>query len=141
MTHSWSTLSKKPRMSASKIHFTGIRSMDTVSASSAACGPASRPKPVRESQKIFLVNRFEKAHHCLLDDLVLSSSDAQRALPPVSLWDVDSSRGLSSIRSSKSANLEPREGARQALLILLPCNSIRSWLCLSLEGVEAVPKK
>jgi hypothetical protein len=51
MTHSWSTLSKKPRMSASRIHFTGIRSMDTVSASNAACGPRPGLNPYENPKK------------------------------------------------------------------------------------------
>src|SRR6202522_1990614 len=45
MTHSWSTLSSEPRMSASKIHLTGIRSMDTVRAEIGTWISARPPSP------------------------------------------------------------------------------------------------
>ena len=41
---------------------------------------ASGPEPVREPQKVFLVDRIEHLHHRTLDDLVFQRSDPKRPL-------------------------------------------------------------
>ena len=103
--------------------------------------PAPRPKPVRESQEILLVNLFEDPCHRLLDNLILQCSDAQRTLPPVGLQDVDSSRGLSPIRASMDTTVKIGQPILQVLLVLPPCHPVHSRRCLPLKGIEALSKK
>ena len=55
---------------------------------------ATRPESVRKAQEVHLVNLIENGHHSLLNNFVLQRRDAQRALPPVGLRYIDSSRGL-----------------------------------------------
>jgi hypothetical protein len=52
------------------------------------------PEPVREAQEVHLIYFIENGHHGLLNDFVLQCRDAQRALSPVGLRYIDSSRGL-----------------------------------------------
>src|SRR6185295_9428661 len=43
------------------------------------------PKPIRETEEIFLVDRVQHCKRCSLDDFVLQSGDREGALPPVRL--------------------------------------------------------
>jgi hypothetical protein len=56
MTHSGSTLPTKPRMSASNIHFTGIRSMDTVRAEIGTRMSARPPLPTAQRWALAVLN-------------------------------------------------------------------------------------
>ncbi len=103
--------------------------------------PTPRPKPVRESQEVLLVNLFEDPHHRLLNDLVLQGGDAQRTSPPVGLRDVDSSRGLSPVRASMDTTVKIGQPILQVLLVLPPCHPVHSGRGLPLKGIEALPKK
>src|ERR1700676_281547 len=93
----WSRLSKKPRISASRIQFTFFHTIPAVSASSAPRnqrgprGAPSRPEPIRDTDEVLFVDRVEDRHHRLLDYFVLQGGDSQRTLPPVGFWYVDSS--------------------------------------------------
>jgi hypothetical protein len=51
---------------------------------------APRPKPIRESEEILLVDRVHHLDHRALDDLVLHRRDAKRSLSTVGLGDVRS---------------------------------------------------
>jgi hypothetical protein len=44
-----------------------------------------RPKPIRETEKVLLVDRAQHLDHRPLDDLVLQRSDPERPQPPVRL--------------------------------------------------------
>src|SRR5262245_17420311 len=50
---------------------------------------APRPKSVRESEEVFLVDRVQQRDHRPLDDLVLKGRDRERALPTTRLGDVN----------------------------------------------------
>src|ERR1035437_4670403 len=64
---------------------------------------ASRSKPIREAQKVLLVNRVEDGDHGLLDNLVLQPRNPQRTLAPVAFRDIHPSRWLRPIRSQHQA--------------------------------------
>jgi hypothetical protein len=51
---------------------------------------AARTEPVGEALEVDLIDLVEDRHHSLLDDPVLQSRDAQRALPPIGLRYIDS---------------------------------------------------
>ena len=86
----------------------------------------SRPKPIRKAQKVFLVNGIEDGGHGLLDDLVLQRRDPQRALPPVVLPDVHSSRGLRAKCSTMHPTVQIGQPILQPGLILLPRHAVYS---------------
>ncbi|KMY28612.1 hypothetical protein AA993_22495 [Pseudomonas putida] len=52
----------------------------------------SRPKPIRETQKVLFINRIQNGNDCLLYDLVLQRGNAQRTLPAVGFGNVDPPR-------------------------------------------------
>lgn len=53
---------------------------------------ASRPKPVRESQKVIFMDRIQNGNERLLYDPVLQRDNAQRALPAIGFGNVDPPR-------------------------------------------------
>jgi hypothetical protein len=55
---------------------------------------ASGSEPVGEALEVDLIDSVEDRHHGLLNDFVLECRDVQRALPPVSLRNKDSPRGV-----------------------------------------------
>src|SRR5215510_7347849 len=102
---------------------------------------ATWPEPVREAFEVHLMNLVEDGHHRLLNNLVLQRGDAQRALPPIGLRDVDSSRGLCLIHSTMDSAVKVDYSAFQSGLVLLPCHAIYSRRSLSLQRVETVPEQ
>src|SRR5262249_34669945 len=85
---------------------------------------ATWPEPIREAFEVHLINMVEDGHHRLLDNLVLQGGDAQRALSPVGLWDIDSSRGLCLIRSTMDSAVKVDYSAFQSGLVLLPTHAV-----------------
>ena len=55
---------------------------------------ASRPKPVRESQKVLFIDRIQNGNDCLLYDLLLQRGNAQRALPAIGFGNVTRRDGV-----------------------------------------------
>src|SRR6185437_7831355 len=102
---------------------------------------ASGPESVREALEVGLVNLVEDRHHSLLDDLVLQCYDAQRALPPVGLRYVDSSRRSCSIRSTMHSPVQIVDSISQSSFILLPQHPVDSRRDLTLQCVKALTKK
>jgi len=49
-------------------------------------------EPIREPEEVFLVDRVQRRSGCPLDDLVLQSSNRERALSAIRLWNVLSPR-------------------------------------------------
>src|ERR1700757_3479308 len=86
---SWLMLSKKPRMSASKIQFTLFITIPAVRASSASCAPRPGRKTIREPEKVLFINLCENRYHSLLHDLVFQCRDSQWPLPAIRFRDVD----------------------------------------------------
>src|SRR5690348_3666154 len=75
--------------------------------------------------------------------MILSSSAAMRSgtLPPVSLRYIDSSCRLCPIHSTVHPTVQIVETISQSGFLLLPCHTIDSRGCLTLECVEAVTEK
>src|ERR1700722_5531451 len=96
---------------------------------------APRPKPVGESFEVYLVNRVEDGHHCLLNDLVLQTGDAQRPLPALGLRFIDSPRGLGPVRSAVHPAVQIDQPTLQPGLILPPRHAIHSR-CWWSKGVN-----
>ena len=62
-----------------------------------------RPKPVREAEKVRLVDLIEHVHERALDHLVLERGHAEWPLSPVRLGYQHSAHGLGSVRSAFQA--------------------------------------
>src|SRR5713101_4920234 len=102
---------------------------------------APRPKPVRKALEVHLINLIENGHHCLLNDFVLQRCDAQRALPPVGLRYIDSSRGLCPVRTTVNPAVQIGKPTLQPGLILFPSHAIHPGRSLPLQRVKAVPEQ
>src|SRR5712664_728704 len=87
---------------------------------------ATGPETVRKAFEVDLIDLVEDRHHRLLNDFVLQSSDAQRTLPPIGLRNIDSSRGLCSIRSTVHPTVQIDKSIFQSGFILLPRHAIDS---------------
>src|SRR5580658_6207365 len=92
ISHSWLTISKNDRMSASSIQFTFVLPMPTTRASSVSCwlrepapAKAGGAEPIREPEEVFLVDRVQHHHDRTLDNLVLQRGNRQRTLSPIRL--------------------------------------------------------
>src|SRR5215467_8931450 len=102
---------------------------------------ATRPEPVRKALEVGLVNLVEDRHHSLLNNLVLQGCDAQRALPPISLRYVNSSRRSCPIRSTVYPAMKITKATFQPGFVLLPCHAIHSGRSLPLQREETVSKQ
>src|SRR5215472_7347826 len=105
---SWSTASKKPAMSASRIQFTAVRSIATVKAQCIVLA-APRPETVAEAEEIFLVDSVQQFDRRPLDDLVFQRRDAERPLPPVRLGDITAPRWLRPVAAAVDAGVQVRQ--------------------------------
>jgi site-specific DNA recombinase len=83
-----------------------------------------RPEPIRKAFEVHLVNLVEDGHHSLLNNLVLQTRDAQRALLPVGLRYIDSSRGLRPVRAPVNPAVEIRYPVLQSVSILPPSHAV-----------------
>src|SRR5499425_1593986 len=101
---------------------------------------APRAKPVREAQKVFLVDLVEDGDHGLLDDLVFQSRNSQWTLPSVFFLYVHPSRRQRSIRSAMNSAVEIDESILQAGLILLPRHPAHTRRSFPLQRVKALPE-
>ena len=80
----WSRLVKNSRKLAVQHQFRHPLSLiPAASASNASCGDTPRPEPVRETEKVRLVDRVQRLNQRPLHDLVLQRGDAERPQPPV----------------------------------------------------------
>ena len=85
---------------------------------------ASRPEPVRETEKVLFVDRVHHLDHRSLDDLVFHRGDSERALPPVGLGNEHSSRGLRSVRPLMHSAMKLAEIVLELLAVMLPRNTV-----------------
>jgi hypothetical protein len=99
-----------------------------------------RAKPIREAQKVFLVNLVEDGDHGLLDDFVFQGRDPQWTLPPIFFLYVHSSRGQRPIRSPVNPSVKFDESILHAGLILRPRDSVHSRCGFLLQRVKAFPE-
>ena len=83
-------------------------------------------EPVRKAPEVHLVDLVEDGHHGLLNNLVLQTRDAQRALLPVGLRYIDSPRGLCPVRSPVNTAVQIGQPVFQSVPILLPPHAVHS---------------
>src|SRR5260370_25351239 len=102
---------------------------------------APRAKPIREAEKVFLVNLVEDGGHGLLDKLVFQGRNPQRALPSICFLYVHSSRWLRTIRSTMNSAMEIEQSIFNSDFIFLPCDPVHSGCVFSLERVKAFPQQ
>src|SRR5580704_3910374 len=102
---------------------------------------APRPEPVRKALEVHLINLIENGHHRLLNDFVRQRRDAQRALPPVGLRYMHSSRGLCPVRTTVNPAVQIGKPTLQPGLILFPSHAIHPGRSLPLQRVKAVPEQ
>src|SRR4029077_5638450 len=88
MSHSWLTVSKNVRMSASKMKFTFPAFDRCHEGIECVVRPAAGPESVAEPEEVFLIDGIQHSSGRPLDDLVLKGCDRERALPPVRLGNV-----------------------------------------------------
>ena len=98
--HSWSTESKKLRMSASSTQFPYCVINAVWSDCKRPVWLASRSEPVREPQKVGLVDGAQHLGHRPLDHLVLERWHPNRALPTTRFRDVHASDRLRPVASA-----------------------------------------
>ena len=96
---------------------------------------ASRPEPIRDSEKVFLVDRVQQRDHRSLDNLVLQGGDRERALPAIRLGDVHPPRWQCPIPSPLDPMMQVLDIAFEVGLIVLPRQPIhpRGGILLQFE--------
>src|SRR5262245_15779074 len=99
---------------------------------------ATRPKPIGKAFEVDLINLIEDRHHSLLNDFVLQCCNTQWTLPPISLRNVDSPRGLCPIRSTMHPVVQIDKSILQSGFILLPCHAIDSGRSQTPKCGEAI---
>src|SRR5512132_3309442 len=102
---------------------------------------ASRPEPVREAFEVRLINLIKDGHYGLLNNLVLQRRDAQRALLPVSLRNIDSPRGLRPVRATVDSDVKISKPIFQSSLIVAPCHPVHPRSRILLQGFETIPEQ
>src|SRR5260370_25654847 len=95
---------------------------------------APRAKPIREAEKVFLVNLVEDGSHGLLDKLVFQGRNPQWALPSICFLYVHSSRSLRTIRSTMNSAMQFDQSIFHSDFIFLPCSPVHSVCPSSLVG-------
>src|SRR5437879_4950621 len=102
---------------------------------------APRPGPIREAEKIHLINLIEDGDHGVLNDLVLQRRNAQRPLSAVGFRYVHSSRWLRSISAPVNPAMKILNAIFHPGFILLPRHAIHSGRSFPFQRVEAVLKQ
>ena len=85
---------------------------------------APRPKPVRETEKVLLVNRIQHLDHRPLQDLVLQRSDPERPKPPVRLRYEHPPSGHRPVRPSVDPGVQIAKVRFEILPVVLPRHPI-----------------
>src|ERR1700760_2072184 len=66
-------------------------------------------EPIREPEKVLLVDRIQHFRHGTLDDLVLERGDGERTLAAVRLWDIPPPGWLRPIGAAVDPLVEGRD--------------------------------
>src|SRR5216683_767047 len=142
---SWSTVSKKPAMSASRMKFTAVRSSATARASSASCWlrPARKPWFDRltmraEAEEDLLVDGVQQFDRRPLDDLILQRRDAERPLPPVRLGNVATARWSRPVAATVDAGVQVLKPCFQPVAVVQPRHPVHPRCRFPLE-LEVAP--
>ncbi len=102
---------------------------------------ASRPEPVGEAQEIFLEDRFQNIHHCLLDDLVLQTQDTERPLRSVRLRRISPPTRPGAVAAPVYPAVQVRQILFKVLAIGLPRHAVDPRRGVPIEGVVAPLQK
>src|SRR5437867_539620 len=96
---------------------------------------APRPEPVREPEKVDLVDRIQDPDDRALHQLVLQRGNAERPQPPVGLRDEHSPDRLRPVRPSREPSREILKIRFQGLAIVLPRLAVDPRRRVSLQRV------
>ncbi|MNE51630.1 hypothetical protein D3C80_1462660 [compost metagenome] len=99
---------------------------------------ASRPKPVRESQKVLFIDRIQNGNDCLLYDLVLQRGNAQRTLPAIGFGNVDPSRWRCPIGSTVEPCVQIGYPLEKTFLVFPPRHAVHAYRCIAAQGIETL---
>jgi hypothetical protein len=100
-----------------------------------------RSEPVRETEKVFLVDRIQHRERRSLDELVFEGGNRERALPAIRLRYVPSPGRLCPICSSLDPSVQVLELMLEVCLVVLPCQPIDPGCRISLEREERHPEQ
>src|SRR5256885_15035921 len=135
-SHSWLTVSKNVRMSASKMKFTFRLLSATTSASECVVRPAAGPESVAEPEEICLIDGIQHSSGRPLDDLVLKGCDRERALPPVRLGNVYAPCRQCPVSSSMDTSMQVLKIALEVLLVVPPRQPVHAGSGILFKFVE-----
>lgn len=86
--------------------------------------PLTRAKPIRQSEKILFIDRFEHFHYRRLDDLVFLRGNTQRSLAAVCLRNVNPSNKFGSVSATVHFVVQGFQSLVNILFVLSPRYSI-----------------
>ena len=98
----------------------------------------SRPKSVRETEKIHFIDRAQHRDDGLLHDLVLNRGNPQRALPAIRFGNVYPPGWCRPISSGMDLPMHLGHPLGENLLVLPPRHSVHTSRRILLETVKAV---
>ena len=104
-------------------------------------GAASRPKPVREPEEVFLVDHVQQRGHRPLDDFVLQGCNRERTLPAVWFGYVDSPARQCPIRSTLDTVMRIPKIALKVCFVVRPSQLIYARRCVLLDLGERRPEQ
>ncbi len=132
-SHPWSRVSKEPTDVRIEHPVHLLRHDSDVERVQRVVRAASRPEPVREAEKVRLVDGVQHLDRRALDDLVFQRGHTERPLPPVGLRDVRPANRLRPVRSPLQPLGELLEVALQVLAVVPPRLAVHARRRVSLE--------
>lgn len=99
---------------------------------------AAWSKPIRESNKVFLIDRIQNANNRLLYDLVLQRSNTQRALPAIGFGDVDRPRWRCPKSSFVKYSVQLGHTLEKTFLIFSPRHAVHAHRSIATQGIETL---
>ena len=115
-------------------HDSGIKGVERI------MWTASRPKTIRKTDKVSLVDRTEHLNRCSLDDLVFQGSYPNRPLATIGFGNKCPLDWLCSIRPAPQPISEIRKILLEVLAIVPPCLTVDPWSRIALECIVGAAK-
>jgi len=97
-------------------------------------------EPIREAEKVRLIDAVEHLHDGTLDDLVLQRRDPQRTQPAIRLGDIRPSRRPCAIAAALNLPVQIREVVLQIDPIVLPRHLINPGRGLRVDRPIGLPQ-